>query len=88
MWPFKSTQNHCDALISKMDEIYSLLNVATPEQQVVVEFNDPKESNKMVVCLNGFFWEKTYNPMSELREFNRILALNIANGREISIRIQ
>lgn len=85
---FKTKESHFEVLNQKIQEIYSLLSIASSNQTIIVEFNDPLEQEKMIVRLNGRLWTRTDNPMSELREFHNILALNIKENRIITVSLE
>jgi hypothetical protein len=90
VWPklFQPTPSDFDILVSKLNEIYSLLAVAKSNQQVVVEFHDKMKPDAMRVVIAGHMHIHSTNPMSELREFHNILALNIKQNREIIITLE
>lgn len=87
-WLSPSSSSHFDTLNNTIQELYSLLSIARSGQRIVIEINDHRSNEKMVVSINGRMWNHTDNPMSELRELHTILALNIKNNREITMMIE
>jgi hypothetical protein len=85
---FKSAPSDFDILVAKLNEIYSLLAIAKSNQEVIVEFYDVTKPEMMKVSIAGHIHFNSANPMSELREFHNILALNIKQKREILITIK
>lgn len=85
---FQNEKSHFEILNQKIQEIYSLLSIADSSQTIIVEFDDNLKQEKMVVRINGRLWTKTDNPMSELREFHNILALNIKENRIITVSLE
>jgi hypothetical protein len=79
---------HIDVLADLVSEVYALLAVARSDQQVVITINDPQKEENMIIRLNGRLWKNVDNPMSELREFHHILAINVRNNRIITCSLE
>jgi hypothetical protein len=87
-FPLFSHKSNFDILNNTIQELYSLLSVARSDQKIVIEINNPKAEQKMVIHVNGHMWTHTDNPMSELRELHTVLALNVKNNREITLMLE
>ena len=74
-----------DTVSSVLEQVYSMLSIATSKQQVVVKFDDPSADTVFYARINGRMWQHTDNPMPELMELHRIILLNIRQQNHISV---
>jgi len=88
MFPWLTKDNNFDTMNKKIQELYALLAIAGSNQIVYVEFDDNTKKEKLRVAINGRMWLNTDNPMSELREFHNILAMNIQEHRTITMYLE
>lgn len=84
----KPTKPHIDILNDTVQELYSLLSVASSSQKVVITIDDTLKTKKLIVRVNGQLWKYSSNPMTELRELHNILAINIKLGRIITMTLE
>lgn len=84
----KPTKPQIDILNDTVQELYSLLSIASSSQQIVISIDEPLKADRLVVRINGRMWTRTDNPMTELRELHNILAINIKLGRTITMGLE
>lgn len=84
----KPTKPQIDILNDTVQELYSLLSIASSSQQIVISIDEPLKADRLVVRISGRMWYRTDNPMTELRELHNILAINIKLGRTITMGLE
>jgi hypothetical protein len=85
---FNKGPSDFEILVSKINEIYSYLAIAKSNQEVVIKFSDKLSKEALIVRIAGHMHLNSANPISELREFHNVLALNIKQNREIVITLE
>lgn len=74
-----------DTVSTVLEQVYSMLSIATYKQQVVIKFDDQSSDTVFYARINGRMWQRTDNPIPELMELHRIILLNIRQQNNISV---
>jgi hypothetical protein len=80
----KLFESKFDRFTLVQDEILSVLNVCNENQSVLITVVDEHKDDVMEICIDGRSWLDNPNFISELRELNHIININVKYNRKIT----